>query len=387
MRQTLSRESYEKIQAKVREGMRQAGVDGVIVESDFDVAYLTGFFHSSHERPCAIVITQDATHMLVPALEADNAARQKAHAEFVVYDEFPGVEDAFSILLRKIAPKGVWAYSSETPVGRIEKFRKFAPDADWIMKDIVLDARLTKLPEELALHREAARISDLMLHSGIDLIREALRKGGELPSETELAGHVRAVGVGTMYREHEDVVVGKYMAGGLVYTGANSAYPHGLPSGRRLMLGDTCILSLGCAVGGRFAESERTFVLGEPTKEQETYYEVIRKSQDVGVAALLAGTPCEDANRICLDVIKEAGMGQYIRHREGHGIGIWLHEAPWISDGDKTPLTPGMVVSSEPGLYVPGHAGYRISDTVLITEAGPERLTTFPRDLVSCTVQ
>ncbi|WP_273688577.1 M24 family metallopeptidase [Ketogulonicigenium vulgare] len=386
MRQTLSRAVYEKIQSRVRDGMRRAGVDALIVEGDFDVAYLTGFFHSANERPCAVYMTLDETYMLVPALEADNAARQKALATFVVYDEFPGVEDAFSILLRRLAPRGTCAYSPETPAGRVAKFKSYAPAAEWIMADIVGDARLIKLPEEIALHREAARISDLMVLSGIELIREALAKGSPLPSESELATHVKAVGVRTMFAEHADIVIGKSMSGGLVYTGENSSYPHGLPSGQRLAHGDTFILSLGCAVGGRFAESERTFVLGEPSAQQRDYYDVAMRSQQIGSDALTVGTPCEAANRICLDVIRDAGMGKFIRHRQGHGIGVWLHEAPWISDGDSTPLAAGMVVSSEPGIYVPGHAGYRISDTILITDAGPERLTTYPRDLASCTI-
>ena len=189
-----------------------------------------------------------------------------------------------------------------------------------------------------------------------------------------------------MYAEHEDVVVGQMLAGGLVYTGKNAAFPHGLPSAERVKPGETFILSLGCAVGGRFAESERTFVMGEPSDEQRRFFDVAARAQATGTDALIAGRPCSEANRICLEVIREAGMAQYLRHRQGHGIGIWLHEPPWIADGDDSPLQPGMIVSSEPGLYIPGHGGYRISDTVLITEAGPERLTKHPRTIDECII-
>jgi len=97
--------------------------------------------------------------------------------------------------------------------------------------------------------------------------------------------------------------------------------------------------------------------------------------------ALTTGQTCAAANRICLDTIREAGLGQYIKHRQGHGIGIANHEPPWIEDGDQTVLRANMVVSSEPGIYVPDEGGFRISDTVLITDADPERLTRFPRNL------
>ncbi|MGB3024335.1 M24 family metallopeptidase [Paradevosia shaoguanensis] len=386
MKQRLSRDTYARIQDGLRTRMEAQGFDGLLVDDHHHVAYLTGFFHFPNERPAAVWLTADECVLLVPALEADHAEKQNTAADFVVYPEFPGLEDAFSILLSTKNPTGRIAYSSTTPVGRVEKFRRFAPNATWVMSEIVEDARLIKFPEELALHREAARISDAMVESGLKLIRDAMAAGSPLPTEAELASHVTRFGVSTMYAEHEDVVVGQMLAGGLVYTGKNAAFPHGLPSAERVKPGETFILSLGCAVGGRFAESERTFVMGEPSDEQRRYFDVASRAQAVGTDALIAGRPCSEANRICLDVIREAGMEQFLRHRQGHGIGIWLHEPPWIADGDDSPLQPGMIVSSEPGLYIPGHGGYRISDTVLITENGPERLTKRPRTLQDCVI-
>jgi len=386
VKQRLSRDTYARIQDGLRTRMEAQGFDGLLVDDHHHVAYLTGFFHFPNERPAAVWLTADECVLLVPALEADHAEKQNTAADFVVYPEFPGLEDAFSILLSTKNPTGRIAYSPTTPVGRVEKFRRFAPNATWVMSEIVEDARLIKFPEELALHREAARISDAMVESGLKLIRDAMAAGSPLPTEAELASHVTRFGVSTMYAEHEDVVVGQMLAGGLVYTGKNAAFPHGLPSAERVKPGETFILSLGCAVGGRFAESERTFVMGEPSDEQRRYFDVASRAQAVGTDALIAGRPCSEANRICLDVIREAGMEQFLRHRQGHGIGIWLHEPPWIADGDDSPLQPGMIVSSEPGLYIPGHGGYRISDTVLITENGPERLTKRPRTLQDCVI-
>ena len=386
MKQRLPRETYLRIQESLRARMDAQCLDGLLVDDHHHVAYLTGFFHFPNERPAAVWLTGKDCLLLVPALEADHAEKQGTAADFVVYPEFPGLEDAFSILLSDLNPTGRIAYSPATPAGRVEKFRRYAPNATWVMSEIVEDARLIKFPEEIALHREAARISDAMVEAGLKLIRDAIAAGSPLPTEAELASHVTRFGVSTMYAEHEDVVVGQMLAGGLVYTGKNAAFPHGLPSAERVKPGETFILSLGCAVGGRFAESERTFVMGEPTDEQRRYFEVASQAQETGTNALLAGRPCSEVNRICLAVIEAAGMAQYLRHRQGHGIGIWLHEPPWIADGDDSPLQPGMIVSSEPGLYIPGHGGYRISDTVLIREAGPERLTTHPRTLDECVI-
>jgi Xaa-Pro aminopeptidase len=280
------------------------------------------------------------------------------------------------------APTGTRVgYSTSISWARLEAARAAFFGCRLEPTELVTHARYLKLPEEIVLHREAARITDVMIEAGLRLVRDAVAAGGELSSESELASHVTGIGVRTMYDEHDDVVVVSPLAGALVYAGANSAYPHGLPSGYRLRPGDTFMLSLGCAVGGRFVEGERTFVLGEPTAEQRRYHDTVRQAQQAGAEAIAPGVECREANRRCLDVIREAGLGQYLRHRQGHGIGLGMHEPPWLEDGDPTVLQPGMVVSNEPGIYIAGHAGYRISDSMLVTSTGSERLTASPRSL------
>nr|WP_276610764.1 Xaa-Pro peptidase family protein [Kineococcus siccus] len=236
------------------------------------------------------------------------------------------------------------------------------------------------------MHREAARITDLMLDAGTGLVAAAVAAGGRLPSEAELAGHVGAAGIAEMHAAHDDVVVVSPLAGGLVYAAENSVRPHGLPSGYRLRPGDTFVLSLGCAVGGRFVEGERTYVLGEPTAQQRRLHDAVRDAQAEGARAIAPGTRCADSNARCLAVLRERGLGEFVRHRQGHGIGLGMHEPPWLEDGDTTVLRPGMIVSNEPGVYVPGHAGYRISDSVLVTPAGSEPLTSRPRSLDDCVI-
>jgi Xaa-Pro aminopeptidase len=141
------------------------------------------------------------------------------------------------------------------------------------------------------------------------------------------------------------------------------------------------MLSLGCAVGGRYVEGERTFVLGEPTAEQIRYYEAVQAAQQTGSDTLRPGITCAEANRQCLQVIRDAGLGQFIQHRQGHGIGLGMHEPPWLEDGDDTVLEAGFVVSNEPGIYIPGHAGYRISDSMIITNEGAQPFTSYPKQL------
>ncbi|MBF8193221.1 aminopeptidase P family protein [Nonomuraea sp. K274] len=373
---------YDAALSRVRAEMAAGGLAALLLDDPLDVAYLTGFHHFPNERPvaCWLPLGGDPV-LLVPDLEREYAADQRARAEIVAYPEFPGVRSPFAVLAGQVRAVPSAAYAPSTSVARAQALAEAFPATRWCASDAVGRVRLRKLPEEITLHEEAARIADAMIGAGVDLVRAAIEAGGELPAETELASHVISFGSRLMYARHEDVVVVPMLTGGLVYGGPNSAQPHRLPGGDRLRAGETFMLSLGCAVGGRFVESERTFVIGEPSPRQARYYETVREAQEIGTEALVAGVSCEEANRRCLAVIEEAGLGEHIRHRQGHGIGLGFHEPPWLSDGDATELAPGMILSSEPGVYVPGHAGYRISDTVLVTESGPRRLTAYPREL------
>ncbi|AZC12359.1 Xaa-Pro peptidase family protein [Microbacterium sp. ABRD28] len=385
--QRLDADVYDRIQARVRDRLHASELAGLITDDPEDVAYLTGFFHHPGERPVAVYLDGDRAVLLVPALERQHAEEQRAHADLVDFVEYPGIENPFTPLARTIggAPKRLGITTLMTQ-HRLRMLQAALPDTMFEPTELVTQARYVKLPEEIALHREAARITDHMLHAGIQLVAEAIASGAALPSEAELAAHVGRDGLGRMYREHDDVVVVSFMAGGLVYSGPNSAVPHGLPSSNRLRPGDTFMLSLGAAVGGRFVEGERTFVLGEPTADQRRYHDAVRDAQAAGSRAIAPGVRCADSNRICLDVIRDAGLGPHLRHRQGHGIGLGMHEPPWLEDGDPTELAEGMIVSNEPGIYIPGHAGYRISDSMLVTASGAEPLTAFPRSLDDCVI-
>lgn len=381
-RQRLDATFYATVQQQVRGALAEDQLDGIVLDHPDDVAYLTGFFHHPCERPVAAWIGRDGSAaLLVPNLEREHAQWQEAAAELVCYPEYPGVVEPLSALAQTVGTPARVGIGPSASITRLRLLQEAFRGSEIVTSDVVSTARMVKHPQEIALHQEAARITDQMLEAGVDLVVQAVRAGGPLPSEAELAAHVATTGTGTMNTDHEDVVVLPFLAGGLVYAGANSARPHGLPSGYRLRRGDTFMLSLGCAVGGRFVEGERTFVLGEPTLDQVRYYEAVRAAQQLGIDTMRPGLTCSASNALCLDVIREAGLGQYLRHRQGHGIGIGMHEPPWLEDGDTTPLQEGFVVSNEPGIYVPGHAGYRISDSMLITADGAMPFTQYPKTL------
>lgn len=354
--QRLPQESFEAIQRGLRSAVEAEGLGAVLTDDPDDVAYLTGFFHHPGERPVAVWLPVDGpVLLLVPLLESGHARSQDPVAEIVEYPEYPGTVNPFAGVSGRVRARRVGHPLTSTVARRAGMAHAF-PDSQLVATDVVMRARYIKRPEEVALHREAARITGLMLEAGVARVRETLESGDPMPSEVELASFVARVGTSIMYEQHSDVVVVGMLAGGLVYGGENSAFPHGLPSQHRLSVGETFMLSLGCAVGGRFVECERTFVIGEPMPEQRRYYEAVRQAQATGGQSIGPGTPCNQSNRTCLDVLRKARLGEYILHRQGHGIGLGMHEPPW----------------------------YRISDSVLVTADGSENLTSYPRSLESC---
>jgi Xaa-Pro dipeptidase len=378
--QRLSGDFYARVHRDIRARMAETGVDLLLLDANDDVIYTTGFSHYTTERPVVFAISQTGAWLLLPRLEQGHAAHQIIAAEPVIYFEFPGVDKPFDVLARALpAQSGTVAHSYGIAFGRIAQIAAAFPNARVQPSSIVQQMRLRKYPEEIVLHREAARISDEMVRSGVALISEAIRKGGELPSEITIEQHVSRHAMNIMYAEHDELMLVQGLASGLVYSGIRSSFPHGMPTGNPVKRGESLILSLGCRVGGRAAESERTFFIGEPTAEQKRHYSVAYEAQKMATAALIAGHTCASSDNLALGYIKDQGMADNALHRVGHGMGIMFHESPWIEAGDQTILEPGMIASSEPSITIPGFAGYRIADTVLVTAEGPDSMTHYPR--------
>jgi Xaa-Pro dipeptidase len=169
--------------------------------------------------------------------------------------------------------------------------------------------------------------------------------------------------------------------------GANTANPHGLHEPGGVRPGDVLVTGAYGGVGGYESELERTMIAGEPTPEFRRYFEAMLDAQNVAFNALRPGRRCRDVERDVSDfIINELSMGDLMRHHTGHAFGMEGHEHPFLDLDDDTVIQPNMIFSLEPGLYVPGLAGFRHSDTVLVTKDGCRNLCAYPRDLESLTI-
>jgi Xaa-Pro aminopeptidase len=162
-----------------------------------------------------------------------------------------------------------------------------------------------------------------------------------------------------------------------VHSGPRAALPHGAVLHRVPQKGEPIIVGIGASLGGYHAESAATFVCGDLTADQRRVMQAMTDANDATRDALARHLPCTQVNDAALAPIRAVGLGDAIRHRIGHGMGVEGHEAPWLSIGDLTPTAPGMVFSCEPGVYRPGHDGWRCIETLIVTEGATETPSRF----------
>ena len=161
----------------------------------------------------------------------------------------------------------------------------------------------------------------------------------------------------------------------------NASKPH--YNGSKGVIGerDLVLVDFGCRYESYCSDTTRTVFVGEPTEEEKKLYEIVLQAQEAGEAAVRPGVPAEEVDRAARKVIEDAGYGKYFNTRLGHGIGVAVHEAPYIMEGNKMPLEPGMAFSIEPGIYIPGKIGIRIENIVVVTKDGCKPLSKLPKEI------
>lgn len=166
-------------------------------------------------------------------------------------------------------------------------------------------------------------------------------------------------------------------------SGIRSSLPHGVATDKKVKNGEFLTLDFGCIYNGYCSDMTRTVVIGNPDKKMVQIYDIVLHAQEMALKAIEPGVSGFDVDKIARDYIKSSGYGDYFGHGLGHGVGMEIHEKPRLSPKFNMKLMPGMVVTDEPGIYIPDFGGVRIEDLVLITEDGYKLLSNSPKDLIS----
>jgi Xaa-Pro aminopeptidase len=339
-----------------------AGFAGLLAAPGPDLLYLTGYTPTAvTERLTLLVVAAGRDPVLVlPGFERADA--EVADVEFL---EWSDGEDPYAAAASLLKPGGRYAISDACWALHVLALQNAAPNAAFASITAALPLlRAVKDADELARMAAAGATADATF---ADILRVPFAGRREVDVAADLArllvehGHASA----------DFTIVG---------SGPNGANPHHGAGERVIAAGDAVVLDFGGTLDGYGSDTTRTVHVGEPSEEHLRVHEVVRAAQQAGFEAVRPGAACQDVDRAARAVIEEAGYGRLFTHRTGHGIGVTVHEPPYIFEGETQPLVPGMCFSIEPGIYVPGEFGVRIEDIVAVTEAGGRRLNDSPRE-------
>lgn len=356
---TLGETFYRRKVGQIQARLEAERLGGILLLDVYNVIYASGFFHIASERPLGLFIPVSGDPvLLLPLLEQENAAATWI-GDIRTYFEYPGEEHPIAWMVRECGVKPLAVDSlSQTVFQRL--------DDGVVISDLVERLRWVKEPEELALIEQAARYADYCLEQVRDHAADVIRGGGTeldiLKMCLDATSARMRQEVGEMFQLRGGAVVGT------VHSGPRAALPHGAPIRRQPQAGEPLIAGIGAMVGGYHAESGATFIIGEPVGDQMRCLQAAADCDAAAVRTLRPGTTCAEVNAAALRVLRDAGLGDAIRHRIGHGMGLQGHEGPWLAPGDTTPVVPGMVFSNEPGIYRPGLDGYRTINTMIVTD-------------------
>lgn len=337
--------------------LRSAGLAGAIIVPGPNLLYYTGVSAHLYERPFLFFVESEGeAHLLAPRLEAGpfhDSVPMKVHA----WTDNQGPAAAFKEVVKDIDAKGTWGCEGRVPFGFLDhllnKGLKLKP-AESVLQSI----REVKEPEELELLRRSAAI----LSGSILKVPEALREG---MTEKELS---RAISEDALANGADEVEP-------TVQSGARAADPHSVTSTRKIGRGESVVADVVSSYAGYAADITRTFVLGSGGEVEKTYESVLA-AQQKAIGTARAGVATGRVDAAARDSLERDGLAKYFIHRTGHGLGLEVHEAPYIVAGGRERLGEGMVFTVEPGAYIPGRLGVRIEDDVSISKGGRAEVTT-----------
>ncbi|MBN1328429.1 MAG: aminopeptidase P family protein [Candidatus Heimdallarchaeota archaeon] len=388
----ISEKMYRKRIEKIRAILQEKNLHGMIFFNTRSIFYLTGFHHIPTERPIALILPTDGDMTLfVPELEVNHVKEKVPIVPDVFsYFEYPdmihpmkhfakGLED------RKLHNKPLAADSPGAPnywgyLG--PNLNEIIPNSQiTVLSQLIMDMRVLKDEEEIELIKESCKWGNL----AHQLLQEYTYAGA---NEIEVVNDVSAEATRAMLK----ALGSKFRplggprnasAGYRGQIGAGSAIPHATTGNNFFKMGDTLVTGASSNVGGYLSELERTMFLGEPSDKQIKYFNIMLKAQTAAIETFGPNVKNAEVDKAARKVFKDEGVWEYVQHHTGHAIGLEGHERPFLDIGSEETMQPGMVFTVEPGIYLRGFAGFRHSDTVLITEDGADMLTYYPRDLNS----
>ncbi len=352
---------------RLRDAAGAARVDAVVVSPSADLLYLVGRDKDSHERLTALVIpAAGEPFVIVPSLERPGWAGGAAEAAGMRFTTWADGEDPYALIADALPGASLVAVDDHLPALHALPLQRATGAALALAGPLIAGQRSRKDADERAALAAVGAANDRVQSR----MGEWLRPGR---TEAEVAADIAAALIDEGHTRADFVIVG---------SGPHGASPHHSASDRVIAEGDPVVVDIGGpSAAGYNSDSTRTYCVGTPSDpEFARVHDVVYRAQEAGFRAASAGATAESVDAAACAVIEQAGYGRFILSRTGHGIGLEIHEEPYIVRGNTRVLEPGHVFSVEPGIYLPGRFGVRIEDIVLIgSDGAPVRLNNSPR--------
>lgn len=347
-------------------------LDAVAINPGPALTYLTSLRFHLMERPTILLVSKTNTPLLIlPELEIGKINQSRIPLQPVTFADDPSQwPSAITSAVEKSGLKQAKVGIEPTHLRFMELnyLQTAAPGAHFIAAEALFsELRLCKDAIEIKLMRDAVQIAQAALEATLPMIKVGR-------SEKEIAAEL----VVNLLRQGSE---SELPFAPIVAGGPNSANPHAGPSERLLETGDLLVIDWGATYEGYCSDLTRTFAIGNLDPELRAIYEAVKAANEAGRAAGAPTLPASVVDLAARNVIEKAGYGKYFTHRTGHGLGMEAHEEPYMFGANKQLLKPGMVYTVEPGIYLPEKGGVRIEDNVVVTDAGCETLSSFPREL------
>jgi Xaa-Pro aminopeptidase len=353
---------------QLRRRLTKAGLSGLVVTHLPDLRYLSGFTGSS----AALAITRHTARLFTDGRYTTQAAEQVSAAQVQIVSGSPAVA-AVDWLAAQPGVELAGFDPARTTVAELARWKAALPSRlrrgflSALAAPLVEPLRWIKDEDELTLMIEAALMGCKLFEEILSFIRPGL---AEFEVAAEIEHRARLLGAEGMSFET------------IVASGPRSALPHGLATAARLPRNGFVTLDFGVILKGYCSDMTRTVHLGRPKATERAAYEAVLEAQEAAVAAVAPGISCGEVDEAARSVLRRAGLAEAFSHSTGHGVGLEIHESPRIAVDQPAKLFSGMVITIEPGVYLPGRFGIRIEDMVAVTRTGGQVLTPCPKALI-----
>ena len=341
--------------------LQQQNADAAWITTPLNIYYFTGYRSEPHERFFALLIQADGEPVLFcPKMEVEEVKASPYEGKIIGYLDtqipFDLYPQTFTTLLIESEHLTVKRQRELSQAFNVQVYS----DIDQSIKDL----RNIKSYEEVTKIKKAAELADKCIEIGVAYLKEGVE-------ERDVVNHIE--------NEIKKYGVNEMSFDTMVLFGDHAASSHGTPGNRKLQQNEYVLFDLGVVYEHYCSDMTRTVKFGNPSEDAQNIYKTVLKAEQSAIEAIKPGVMIKDIDKIARDIISEAGYGDYFPHRLGHGLGLEEHEYQDVSSANENPLEAGMVITIEPGIYVPDVAGVRIEDDILVTENGYEILTKYQK--------